>query len=590
MKEVKYSEILKENRKTTHLAAGGSDFRIQILSNITCNQLKEIFVYYLQANGIRAQVGVGNYDNIVQDSYQLENQELVVIHYDLFALLDKSPEFVENMQEEEIGELVLSVQQELDIIFNNVATLPAVLFNLFTSGIWGAAYPSFSKADKIAKQLNEYVLAKKRESVFVVSLDKIFQQSGVADLVDFKMYYLSGTLYNVTFWKHYVLAVSSILLKLAGKVKKAIVFDCDNTLWKGVVGEDGETGIDMNPQSKIGQIFRKIQQMAVWLSKSGVLVCLCSKNNAADIDAILASHPDMLLRDDIIILKKVNWQDKATNLREIAASLNIGADSLVFVDDSAFEINLVKEQLPAVKTFQVPEALSEYPFRLLEFIHQYFYFSGTEEDFAKTRQYKEQLTRNIEKQKYTNLEEYLASLQMEISIQVNDFSKISRISQLTQKTNQFNLTTQRYSESQIEQFMKDPSYQVYSAGVADKFGDNGLTAVCILKKETDHVCSIDTFLMSCRIMGRTIENKIMDYLISQIGSGTAQVVKARYLATVKNRPVENLFEKMGFEVLEVKGADKYYQLALDKYRYNNINYIKIKENGSDGCNDSANHG
>lgn len=590
MKEVKYSEILKENRKTALLPADGNGLRIQLLSNITCNQLKEIFIYYLQTNGIRAQVGVGNYDNIVQDSYQLEKDELVVIHYDLFALLDKSPHFVENMQEGEIQGLVLSVRQELDIIFDNVAFQPAVLFNLFSSGIWGAAYPSFSKADKIVKQLNEYVLSKKRESVFVVSLDKIFQQAGILESVDFKMYYLSGTLYKVSFWKQYVLTVSSILLKLAGKVKKAIVFDCDNTLWKGVVGEDGETGIDMNPQSKIGQLFRKVQQMAVWLSKSGVVVCLCSKNNADDVDAILASHPDMLLKNDDIILKKVNWQDKATNLREIATSLNIGVDSLVFVDDSAFEINLVKEQLPTVKTFQVPEALSEYPFRLLEFIHQYFYFSGTEEDFAKTQQYKEQLNRSIEKQKYTNLEGYLSSLQMEITIQVNDLSKVSRISQLTQKTNQFNLTTRRYSESQIEQFMKDPSYQVYSASVADKFGDNGLTAVCIVRKETTDSCSIDTFLMSCRIMGRTIENKIMDYLVSQIRCGTAQLVKSRYLATLKNKPVAHFFDKLGFELKEVKGEDKYYELSLEKYQFNNINYIKITENGPDGCNDSANHG
>lgn len=590
MEEIKYSEILKENRRTDNLFAQHKPFRIKVLSNITCNQLKEIGIYYLRNNGINAQIEIGNYDNIVQDSYWLENNELVIIHYDLYTLLDKSVNYLENIPDEEITNLVASVKQELDILFDNVSKVPAVIFNLFSSGVWAASYPSFSKADKIVARLNEYVLSVKQEHVFAISLDKLFQGVGIPESVDFKMYYLSSTLYNIAFWKKYVSTISAILLKLTGKVKKAIVFDCDNTLWKGILGEDGEEGIDMNPQSKIGQIFYKVQQIAVWLSNAGIIVCLCSKNNEADVEHILTSHPDMLLKNDHIILKKINWQDKVTNLRELAADLNIGTDSMVFVDDSSFEVNLVKEQLPAVKTFQVPVALHEYPYRLVKFIHQYFYFSGTKDDLAKTRQYKEQLNRNIEKQKYTNLEDYLSLLKTEITVHINDDSQVARISQLTQKTNQFNLTTQRYSESQIKAFMEDGSSFVYSFNVSDKFGDNGLTAVCIIWKEKEDTCRIDTFLMSCRIMGRNIEKKLIDYILLDLRRNNIKIVEADYLATLKNKPVEDFFDSLGFTLTSTESTNKHYQLFLADYRYNNINYIKIAEDGPNRCENPANHG
>lgn len=590
MEEIKYSEILKENRRTDDIFAQYKPFRIKVLSNITCNQLREVGVYYLRNNGINGQIEIGNYDNIVQDSYRLDGNDLVIIHYDLYPLLDKSVNYVENIPEDEIVNLVGAMKQELDILFENIVKVPAVIFNLFSSGGWAESYPSLSKADKIVAQLNEYVLSRQPEHVFTISLDKIFQGNGIPELVDFKMYYLSSTLYSITFWKKYVSTISAILLKLTGKVKKAIVFDCDNTLWKGILGEDGEEGIDMNPQSKIGQIFYKVQQIAVWLSKAGVLVCLCSKNNEADVEHILTSHPDMLLKNDHIIYKKINWQDKVTNIKELADDLNIGVDSMVFVDDSSFEVNLVKEQLPVVKTFQVPVALHEYPNRLLKFIHQYFYFSGTKEDLAKTRQYKEQVNRNIEKKKYNNIEDYLSLLKTEIIVYIDDISKVSRISQLTQKTNQFNLTTRRYSELQIKSFMNSASSFVYSFNVSDKFGDNGLTAVCIVQKKTEEVCLIDTFLMSCRIMGRNIEKKLIDYILLDLRRNNIKVIEADYLVTVKNKPVENFLESLGFTLTGTENGDKHYRLQLANYRYNNINYIKITENGPDRCENPANHG
>ena len=261
---------------------------------------------------------------------------------------------------------------------------------------------------------------------------------GLTNAFDFRMFYLSKALYTISFWKEYVYEVSSIVYKNTGKLKKAIIFDCDNTLWHGILGEDGMTGIDMSAESKIGQIHNKVQQIAIWLSKQGVLVGLCSKNNPGDVEKVLDEHQDMRLTKKHIVISKVNWQDKATNLRAISKELNIGLDSLVFIDDSSFEINLIKEQIPEILTMQVPTtALHDYPSQLLQLIERNFYLSGNKSDIEKTEQYKNQSYREEEKEKHHSIEEYLSSIELEVAIKVDDISEISRITQLTQKTNQF---------------------------------------------------------------------------------------------------------------------------------------------------------
>jgi FkbH-like protein len=220
----------------------------------------------------------------------------------------------------------------------------------------------------------------------------------------------------------------------------------------------------------------------------------------------------MILRRKNISIFRVNWIDKATNLREIASELNIGLDSVVFIDDSSFEINLIKEHVPEVLTLQVPKAIHEYPTLFYNLIESSFYLSDSLDDKMKTQQYIEQSKRAQEKEKFHSLKDFLASLNLEVEVFINETSQIERISQLTQKTNQFNLTTKRYTESQISFFINDDSFDVFSFSVNDKFGQNGLTAVVIAKKNNDAVI-LDSFLMSCRIMGRDIEKVIFNYLL-----------------------------------------------------------------------------
>jgi FkbH-like protein len=576
MENLKYSEILEQNTLLAKEVEGNVPYRITILSNIICNQLKSVLEFNLRKSKLNPKIQIGNYDNIIQDSYNCKSEQLVVIHYDLVNIIDKLDDFIEDLTDEQVDLIYQAIQSEIDLLLVNLKHIPALVFNSFTSGrvYSNAILPS--NADQLARKLNEYLYSKKEINLQVLDINITLAKVGLSAAFDSRMFYLSKNPYTISFWKEYAYELSCIVFKYTGKLKKAIIFDCDNTLWKGILGEDGLTGIDMSPESKAGQVFNRVQRIAVWLSKQGVIIGLCSKNNAADVEKVLAEHADIKLKNEHIVIRKINWQNKASNLREIASELNIGLDSFVFVDDSSFEVNLIKEQIPEILTFQVPVAIHEYPRQLLTLVERFFYLSGSLADIDKTMQYKVQSLRNEEMAKYQTLEDYLASIEIEISINENDFSQVDRIAQLTQKTNQFNLTTQRYTENQIEFFMKSPDSRVYSISVKDKFGDSGLTGVIIVRKNND-LFIIDSLLMSCRIMGRNIEQAIMNFLIKSIKQSGGKVIEASFFPTIKNKTVSNFYDESGFTLVNQENDIKEYKLNIFEYKPYDAAYIKIKQ-------------
>lgn len=580
MDNLKIYEIIKENNCLKKDLASAISYRIAILSNATVNYFKPVLEYYLRKHGIPAIVDIGNYDNIVQDAFLCKEENMVIVDYQMMNALDKYSKFVEDLAEEDINALITNICNDIDQIADSLKDIPVVLFNKFSSyGVFFNSTKS-SKTDWISMRLNEHLAFLHMANFHLINISDIISQVGITNAFDRKMYVMSKTVYSVPFVKEYVRNIAPLVFKYTGKLKKAIAFDCDNTLWKGILGEDGEDKIDMSPESKIGLLFHKVQQIAVWLANQGVIVCICSKNNYEDVLHVLNTHPDMILREDKITACRINWQDKATNLNEIAIELNIGVDSFVFVDDSDFEINLVHEKIPNVITFHVPTQLETYPDQLLKLINQYFYLSGSKDDIVKGQQYKQQMKRNEELHKFDSIDDYLRSLNIQVEVQVDDFSKIERIAQITQKTNQFNLTTKRYSEAQIDNMMKNNEWKVFSFIINDKFGNNGLTAVCICNIQGENAV-IDSFIMSCRIMGRNIEYIIAEYVISRLGPSVKHI-EAMYIPTLKNSPVEHFFDQVGFELeLQDDSGNKRYQLSKDNiHNIKHIDYITIK-NGND---------
>ena len=579
MKDITYAEILKHHSDLKKSLKNVNEYTISIISNITIHQIKEILEYSLQIDGINAKVNIGDYDNLVQESSKHKNSNLTIIYWEACNFTDGLQYKIDLFDSKKIDDLLAKVKSEIDLVLENLKDCSLVVFNYFSSIAFNNSNIRKTKLDWLVGELNQYLDKTVSRNVRLVDMDKIISQIGITKSINYRFYSSSKALYTVDFFKSYTYFIRPLLLSANGKSKKILIFDCDNTLWKGILGEDGFDNIEMGPHTKNGIFFHEIQNIAVSLNNNGVLLGLCSKNNSADVEELIDMHPDILIKNDRIAIKKVNWKDKATNLKEIANELNIGLDSFVFIDDSSFEVNLIRDQLPEVTILQVPKKLYQYPKMLRENLGLFYNLSFAKEDLIKNEIYKQQAKRESIKSKYTNIIDYLASLELKINISINNKKIIPRISQMSQKTNQFNLTTQRYTEIDIEKFTNLDSSKVYAWSVSDKFGDNGTTGMSIITVNKENQSAmIDSFLMSCRIIGRNIEFSVMDFIVNDLENSNVKIILANYNETKKNIQVKNFYEDCSFTISNKKEKQSEYKLELKNYKPKNINYIKL-ENG-----------
>ena len=342
----------------------------------------------------------------------------------------------------------------------------------------------------------------------------------------------------------------SYLRAYKAKNKKCLVLDLDNTLWGGIVGEDGLEGIRLGLHYT-GKPYYEFQKYILSLYHKGVILAINSKNNEADALEVLRKHKYMVLREEMFAAMRINWQDKATNLRELAAELNIGLDSMVFLDDDAANCELVRQELPEVLTLQMPDK----PEKNVSFFKTLHVFDGlqfTREDRNKNAMYAAQKQRRELEQGALNLEDYIKRLEIKTVYYPMADINIQRMAQLTQKTNQFNLTTKRYVEADLRS-LREKGYELECVEVSDKYGDNGISGVLIYyyDGETETV-KVDTMLLSCRVMGRNVENTFLERLESYARKKGARWLEGEYRATAKNKPVADLYERFGFTLTASK--------------------------------------
>lgn len=574
MEDLKYSELLKRN-KDLQKSFAGTPIEIAVLSNIIVHQLKDILEFKLRSENINVTANLGDYDTILQDCDRFKQSKVIIIFWEASNILEGFHYKVENFDQETYLKYLNKVKEELSFVFNKLEKTSLILFNKFTSTAFTNDFLQESKLSQFCDDLNQFVQAQKKSNVQVVDINRIFFDISLKESLDLRYYNSSKALYTIRFFKEYSRLAHYYLQHLLGKSKKALVFDCDNSLWDGIIGEDGADGILMSSKTAKGKVFEEIQYMAQKMSSEGILINLCSKNNYEDVQNILAKHPDIVLSDKNIILKKINWNDKVENIKEIAKELNIGLDSIVFIDDSDFEVNNVRERLKDVLVLKVPEKLYDYP-SLMRKISNLFIKSGSSEDKKRTLMYKEEQARKMESSSFENINDYLKSLSLEITVSVNKLDDYVRLAQMTQKTNQFNLTTQRYSETEILAFLNSDKVNVFSFSVKDKFGDYGITGMSIVKSDNDKA-DINTFLMSCRVIGRNIEIKFLDYVFSFLKKKGINMISSSYSKTLKNNQVENFYESMGMKVLQTEGNNKFYELNLNAYKQTELDYIKIND-------------
>jgi FkbH-like protein len=353
------------------------------------------------------------------------------------------------------------------------------------------------------------------------------------------------------------------LLPLTGKIAKALVVDLDNTLWGGVIGEDGLHGIHIGAEYP-GAAFLQLHRAILDLYQRGIILAVCSKNNPADAMEVFEKRADMLLNAGHFACFRINWQDKAQNLREIATELNIGIDSLAFLDDNPVERQRVKSELPEVTVIDLPTDPMLYA-ATLRACPVFERLTLSTEDRERGRYYAEQRQREELQQNTGSLEDFYRSLQMNAEFAPVTPATLARIAQLTQKTNQFNTTTRRYTDQQILDLAESPDWQVISLRVTDRFGDNGLVGVAILHHR-EETTEIDTLLMSCRVIGRTVETALLAALTEEARARGARSLQGWFLPTKKNVPARDVYAQHGFHVKEEREEGVLWELDLTEAR------------------------
>ena len=386
----------------------------------------------------------------------------------------------------------------------------------------------------------------KNKRIFIFDLATIIQEEGWKNLHNNNMWSIGKIRFNKLGNDLIANKIITTINSVNNKCKKCLVLDLDNTLWGGIIGEDGINGINLGPDG-LGETFVDFQEKIKQIKKKGVILAICSKNNEKDAKEVFSKHQFCSLKWDDFIIKKINWESKHQNIQEIAAELNIGEDSLVFIDDNPSEREIVSKFTDAI----VPDFPNN-PTDLGDFIDEidlrYFSkFNITKEDLQKTKQYKDNIKRSLMQKKSVNLNSFIRDLDLKLDISYNNIDDISRLSQLTQKTNQFNFTTKRYSELEIKNFIKDKKCKVYVGSVKDKFGDYGKVIACIILEKKDKYI-IDTLLMSCRVISKQIENYFFDSIILKLEPN--KKIYGSFIPTQKNILVENKYIDLGFKLLE----------------------------------------
>ncbi len=402
-------------------------------------------------------------------------------------------------------------------------------------------------------------LAREHENVYLLDSEAVARQVGDATMVP--GYFLRaraplGPTAQVAFAQQYV----SFARAVAGKTKKVVVVDLDNTMWGGVLGEDGIDGIRLGPDFP-GNAFVAFQHELRQLSRRGVVLAINSKNNEGDVQEAFANHPHMVLALDEFAATRINWEDKAQNLRGLAEQLSLGLDSFVFVDDNPIELEIVQQQVPEVATVRVPDEPSLLP----GLLSRSGYFDSviySEEDRKRTSFYRAEAGRQALQRATGDLEGFYRSLEMRLYVKSVGDAETPRVAQLTQRTNQFNMTTRRYSEADIRSFREDSGARVYCYRLTDRFGDNGIIAVIIVKSAGPQ-WEIDTFLMSCRVIGRTAETAMLALLAGEASAAGATALVGDVLPTKKNVPARQVYPDNQFEVAESLPDDGVrYRLSL----------------------------
>lgn len=431
------------------------------------------------------------------------------------------------------------------------ATVLQCNFPLIDDGVFGQFGNKTEQSFLFQQRKLNYLLmqgCQEAKNTFLIDLDALQTALGKSTFADPKLYYVAKMPISLAALPAAAKLVVDVVRSLQGAVKKCLVLDLDNTLWGGVIGDDGLSGIQIG-ELGTGHAFSDFQKWLKELKNRGILLTVCSKNNEDTAKEPFEKHPEMVLRLEDFSMFVANWEDKARNIRTIQQALNIGMDSMVFLDDNPFERELVRTMIPEITVPELPEDPALY-LQYLRGLDLFETASYSREDAGRTEQYREKAQRAAFEAAFQSYDDYLEALQMRASAAAFDPFHYPRIAQLTQRSNQFNLRTVRYTEAEIEALAQDDNRIGLYFTLKDKFGDHGLISVVVLEKQPEDTLFISEWLMSCRVLKRGMEEFIVDKILSVAAQQGFRRVVGEYIPTPKNAMVKDLYEQLGFARLE----------------------------------------
>lgn len=573
--------LMKEIQKTGNQILAK---RIAILGGSTTKEIKNCLELFLLNYGIKPVFYESEFNQYFQEAIfpseelQTFNPELIYIHTSNRNITEW-PSIIDDT--EEIEAKLEATYHHFETIWNSLQNrwrCPIIQNNMelpYYRLMGNRDASDFHGRVNFVGRLNEkfYNYARKHENFYINDLNYISACYGIDKWSDPFYWYMYKYALCVPAIPILSFNLANIIKALYGKNKKAFVVDLDNTLWGGVVGDDGVDNLEIGQETSVGQAYSEFQQYIKEHKNMGVLLNVCSKNEEENAISGL-NHPETVLKPDDFIVLKSNWEPKSSNIAQIATELNILPDSMVFVDDNPAEREIVRNQLGVVA---VPE-ISTVEHYIYEIDRQGYFevVNLSEDDIERNKMYQANVAREKAESTFDNYEDYLLSLDMTAIIKPFENVYMSRIAQLTNKSNQFNLTTKRYTQMELELLATKENYVTFYGKLKDKFGDNGVVSVLIGRIDYD-ICHIDLFLMSCRVLKRDMEHAMMNKLICELEQRNIRELRGYYYPTAKNVIVKDFYESQGFiKVHEDSIGNSEWSLKI--YDYVNKNrVIKMEE-------------
>jgi len=555
--EKKLSEYISLSKNITELKSDNK-IKVAILSNFTLNGLDETLRVKTSELGLNYHSYVSGYDQYNQEilnpksdlyNFSPDITFLILSTRNFFGDFFHSSYNMSDLEKKSLLEEKLKQLKNLIEIFkqNTNSKLVITNFNIpyySPNGIieTKSEFGFHEMIEEINIELRE--ISKNLDPIYLYNFNNFVSKFGEKNVFDYRQYHLGDIQITYNSIPLFANELMGYIKPLCGKNKKCIVLDLDNTLWGGIVGEENFDGIELG-HTPNGKAFVEFQKELLSLWHQGIILAINSKNNFNDAIKVIREHPSMILQEKNFGSIQINWNDKAQNMKIISDELNIGLNSMVFFDDDKLNQERIKQEFPEILTVDMPDDPAQFS-SILKDMNDFNVLQRTIEDKNRGEMYAQQRERKNLENSVSNLDDFLKQLEIKVKIKKSDPFLIPRISQLTLKTNQFNLTTKRYQEEDIRQFSNDKNFEVGCAQVLDKFGDNGITGVYIVKKNNDS-WFLDTFLLSCRIMGRGVENAILSEILKSAKQNGIREIKANFIPTEKNKPAENFLSDSGFQ-------------------------------------------